>query len=146
MVPRDQPPRETLEFYNSIVGNCSEFHEVTGEVGDVFLLHPLLCHSASSNSLRIPRIITNTRVSLKKPFDFDRGDESHYSLVETKTLQALGKDRLRGWRITTSERGDVVSDRLRIEKEMKEVELRRLQEALAKSSSTNGICCLGENS
>lgn len=117
---------------------------MTGAVGDVILLHPLMCHSASVNSLRIPRIITNPRVSLKYPFDFDREDASQYSLVERKTLQTLGKDRLRGWKIT-SEREVVVPERLRVQHEMKERELERLRDALDSSDSTNGICCLGES-
>jgi hypothetical protein len=39
------------------------FFEVTGEVGDVFLLHPFMLHSASKNILRDVRVITNPPVS-----------------------------------------------------------------------------------
>ncbi|KAL1962423.1 hypothetical protein VTN77DRAFT_9694 [Rasamsonia byssochlamydoides] len=129
MVPRGQQPQhEGLGFYSEIVQKCHEFYEMTGQVGDVILLHPLMVHSASINSLRIPRIITNPPVSLKEPFNFDRDDPSEYSLVERKTLQALGVDRLRGWKIT-GERAAVVPERLKIQAEMKKQELERLKRA-----------------
>ena len=58
--------------------------------GDVVLLHPLMLHSASKNHLRVPRVITNPPVALKAPFQFARNDPDEYSLVELKTLKALG--------------------------------------------------------
>ncbi|CAG7919793.1 unnamed protein product [Penicillium olsonii] len=102
MLPRDQEPDgdpTDTPFYSDIIEKCSEFHEMTGDVGDVILMHPLMCHSVSVNSLRHPRVITNPPVSLKRPFNFDRDDPTQYSIVEKMTLQLLGKDRLRGWRI-----------------------------------------------
>ena len=65
--------------------------EVTGKVGDVFILHPFMLHSASRNLRRNVRIITNAAVSLKEPFNFNRPDPKDYSLVEKKTLLALGR-------------------------------------------------------
>lgn len=131
MAPRNQRPQhEGLGFYTSIVQQCSQFHEMTGQVGDVILLHPLMCHSASRNSLRIPRIITNPPVSLRQPFNFDREDPSQYSLVERKTLQALGKQRLEGWK-TTAERERIVPERLKVQGRMKDLELERLRHAEA---------------
>jgi hypothetical protein len=85
------------------IKKCNNFVEVTGEVGDVVLLHPLMLHSASKNNLRIPRIITNPPVGLKQPFNFSREREEDYSLVERKTLKALGMDRL-DYKITTERR------------------------------------------
>ena len=102
MLPRGQEPDgdpTDTPFYSDIIEKCSEFHEMTGDVGDVILMHPLMCHSVSVNSLRHPRVITNPPVSLKRPFNFDRDDPTQYSIVEKMTLQLLGKDRLRGWRI-----------------------------------------------
>lgn len=115
MLPRGQVPdgnpMET-SFYSDILKNCSEFHEMTGNVGDVILLHPLMCHSVSVNSLRHPRIITNPPASLRRPFNFDREDPKEYSIVEKKTLEMLGKDRLPGWRIQ-GKREFVVPERLK---------------------------------
>lgn len=127
MVPRGQPARhEGLGFYSEIVKNGSIFHEMTGEIGDVILLHPLMLHSASINSLRIPRIITNPPVSLREPFNFDRENADEYSIVEKKTLKELGKDRLSGWKIK-GEREAVIPERLGVQEQMKKLELERLK-------------------
>lgn len=126
MAPRDQTNDWSGDFYRNIVKESHEFHEMTGNVGDVILLHPLMLHSASVNSLRIPRIITNPPVSLNEPFNFDREDPSEYSIVERKTLQELGKDRLQGWSIKGS-REAVIPARLKAQKRMKEQELERLK-------------------
>jgi hypothetical protein len=76
--------------YQELVNNCKEFVELTGKVGDTVLLHPLMAHSASRNSLRAPRFITNPPVSTSKPFQFSKPIEK-LNLVEQKTLRALGK-------------------------------------------------------
>ncbi|KAJ5939773.1 hypothetical protein N7466_002907 [Penicillium verhagenii] len=126
MVPRGWKLRKPKEdFYDSILKQCNDFHEMTGNVGDVILLHPLMVHSQSVNSLRIPRIITNPPVSLNEPFNFDRKDPSQYSVVERKTLQDLGKYRLRGWKIKGG-RDSVVPERLKDEEKMRNQELERL--------------------
>ncbi|RDW72746.1 uncharacterized protein DSM5745_07918 [Aspergillus mulundensis] len=138
MVPRlrAQNPESDpgLTFYKSLIQNCTDFREMTGETGDVILIHPLMLHSASRNSLRIPRIITNPPVALKEPFNFDREDHSQYSLIEQKTLLALGKDRLRGWKIAT-ERERIVPARMKKFYEMKVAEEKRLREAGMRISS-----------
>lgn len=73
---------------------CNEFIEMTGSVGDVIFLHPLMMHTASKNHLREPRIIINPPVSLRSPFKFAREDAEEYSLVERKTLKTLGVSKL----------------------------------------------------
>lgn len=134
MTPRGQQPQhEGLGFFSEIAKKCDNFIEMTGKVGDVILLHPLMLHSASKNSLRQVRIITNPRVALKEPFNFDRDDPNEYSLVERKTLQALGVDRLRGWKIV-GERENVVPERVRIQAEMKKKEEERLRAVAAASA------------
>ncbi|MCJ1310642.1 hypothetical protein MMC25_004307 [Agyrium rufum] len=127
MVPRGQEPKfDGLGFYFDIVKKCSEFHEMTGNTGDVVLMHPLMVHSASKNSLRRHRMITNPPVSLKQPFNFDRDDPKDYSLVELKTLDAIGKDRLRGWK-TTAPRESIVPERLKLQNKRKVQEEARLK-------------------
>ena len=136
MAPSDtsaSDPDDRLSFFNSTIQSCPQatFHEMTGEVGDVILLHPLMLHSASKNGLRNIRIITNPPVSLLEPFNFDRGtdDPSAYSLVELKTIRDLGGfEKLRGWRIS-GERKPVVPERLRVQARMMEEENRRLRES-----------------
>lgn len=127
MVPRggQLEPEYNDGFYTRIISQCSEFHEMTGKAGDVILLHPLMVHSASVNTLRIPRIITNPPVMLKEHFRFDRKDPNDFNLVEQKTLQSLGVDRLDDWKIV-GEREMVVPERLRAQAAMKEEEMKRL--------------------
>jgi hypothetical protein len=78
------------------------FHEATGEIGDVFLLHPFMLHSASRNLRRDVRIILNPPVALKEPFNFNRAD-GQYSLLEQKTLMDLGRPSgIPEWKVTGS--------------------------------------------
>ena len=127
MSPRGHPEftrEKDLAFFNNVARSCDNFVEVTGKTGDVFLLHPLMLHSASSNALRNLRIITNPPVSLNTPFNFNRDDDS-YSLVERVTLKALGKDNLKGWKIAGPREG-VVPERVRIQEQMRKEEEERL--------------------
>ncbi|KAK7058317.1 hypothetical protein VNI00_001948 [Paramarasmius palmivorus] len=99
------PYSEDPEYFSHLeeVKKCQQFLEMTGEVGDVVLLHPLMLHSASENYLRVPRVITNPPVKLKEPFNFNRSRVEDYSLVERKTLKALGLECL-DYQITTERR------------------------------------------
>jgi len=106
------------------VKQCNKFVELTGQVGDVVLMHPLMLHSASKNYLRVPRVITNPPVALKSPFQFAREDVNDYSLVELKTLKAVGVDRL-DFRITT-ERRKLVPERVSRQNKMLEDEKIRM--------------------
>jgi len=116
-----------LQYFNNIVNKCSNIVEATGKVGDVYLLHPLMLHSASNNSLRIPRFITNPPVSLKEPFRFDRENPEEYSLVERKTLRDLGKDHLNDWKITHG-RQRLYPERLERQAKHKKEERERLEQ------------------
>ncbi|KAJ9611778.1 hypothetical protein H2204_015204 [Knufia peltigerae] len=125
-----------LDFYSKLVQGCADenFHEMTGNVGDVILLHPLMVHSASTNGRRLPRIITNPPVSLVKPFEFDRSEESEYSLVELKTIQEVGgREKLRGWKMQ-GKREEVVPERVKRQARMLEEEKQRMQQ---KKTSVN---------
>jgi hypothetical protein len=133
MVPRgeaDFSKEKNLDWFNNLAKRCTHFVEATGTVGDVYLLHPLMLHSASNNSRRMPRIITNPPVFMNAEFRFDRGDgeDGEYSLVERHTLRALGKDDLKGWKITGPREG-IVPERVRIQERMKREEIKRLEEA-----------------
>ncbi|KAJ4365665.1 hypothetical protein N0V83_008285 [Neocucurbitaria cava] len=130
MTPRAKNPQfkqeQGLKWFNELAASMPDeaFVEATGVVGDVYLLHPLMLHSASNNQLRKLRVITNPPVSVKEPFVFDR-DDGDYSAVERKTLKALGKERLDGWKIQ-GERQGIVPERVRIQEEMKRKEEERL--------------------
>ena len=105
---------------------CKKFVELTGETGDVILMHPLMLHSASKNHLRLPRIITNPPVALKHPFNFNRENPDDFSLVEKKTLRALGVDSLDFKPTTERRRITPKSGRVEIQQKMLEDEKKRL--------------------
>ena len=131
---------EGRAFWKEIVTNRSKtprdstFVEATGVVGDVYLLHPLMLHSATNNLRRDIRVITNPPVSLDKPFKFYRGEgEGEYSLVERKTLRCLGvKDGegLKDWKIK-GERKGWVSQRMKRWDAMKKAEEENLKKVKA---------------
>ncbi|KAL7280239.1 hypothetical protein ACG7TL_006659 [Trametes sanguinea] len=130
-VPSTSPhadPRDDPAYYSHLAQakTCTRFVELTGEVGDVVLLHPLMLHSASKNYLRVPRVITNPPVALREPFCFARDDPGEYSLVERTTLRALGVERLE-FRPTT-ERRRIVPARVALQEKMVADERRRLAE------------------
>ena len=131
MVPLERSTeKEGLGFYSELIQSCTDFHELTGKVGDVILLHPLMVHSATKNGKRLPRIITNPPVALRAPFNFDRRCESDYSVVELKTIKEIGADNLKGWRMT-GKREKIVPERAKIQAHMRKEEQRRLQEQTA---------------
>ncbi|GAA3285811.1 phytanoyl-CoA dioxygenase family protein [Dactylosporangium vinaceum] len=80
--------------YADLIAGCTEFVEATGEVGDVYLLHPFILHARAQNVLRAVRVITNPPVTLAEPMRFDRADPAEHSLVERAVLRALGAERL----------------------------------------------------
>ncbi|KAK0938134.1 hypothetical protein LTR48_000141 [Friedmanniomyces endolithicus] len=126
-LPKDHPDRRRI--WNSWVRDPSltrdeSFCEATGEIGDVYLLHPFMLHSASRNLRREVRIITNPPVSLKEPFCYDGRSPS---LVEQKTLRELGREGgMPEWKITAA-RERLVPDRIRIQEEMKRKEMENLK-------------------
>jgi len=121
-------PEQKYSFIDLAKNKLTKFVELTGETGDVILLHPLMLHSASKNYIRAHRIITNPPVGLKPefPFRFCREDGSEYSLVEKKTLKALGVDKL-DWEIT-AERKRIVPKRVERQAILMGLERKRLEE------------------
>lgn len=113
--------------FRSLVSGCTDFVEMTGEVGDVVLIHPFVLHASSQNHSGIPRFITNPPVSLNEPMRFNREDPREYSLVERGILRALGVNRLEFQ--ATGSRERVVPERVRRQEKMKEEELARLAAA-----------------
>lgn len=80
--------------YGELTTQCSQFAEATGEIGDVYLIHPLVLHTMSPNVLRRARFITNSTLRLAEPMRFNRPDPADHSPVERAILRALGVDRL----------------------------------------------------
>ncbi len=81
-----------------LVAQCHGFRELTGAIGDVAILHPMMLHSFSQNHSGKARFITNICLGLKEPMRLDRQDEGDFSPVEQAILRALGVQKLE-WRI-----------------------------------------------
>ena len=118
VLPNGFPFREFKE-------QCRDFQEVTGEPGDVVLLHPFVLHTISQNVTMRPRVITNPPVHLREPMILSRPDGG-YSLVEQAILRALDVDHYDFQ--PTAERERLVPDRVRIQ-----------QEALAAEKARRGV-------
>ena len=72
-----------------LVEQCESFTELTGEAGDMVLLHPYMLHRVSINPSNRPRFIANMAPVLAEPMTFERNGDELYSLVELATLYAL---------------------------------------------------------
>jgi hypothetical protein len=105
------------------IEKCQVFEEVTGQVGDVILIHPYMLHASSGNPSGRARFITNPAISLNEPMCFNRPD-GDYSLVEQVVLNALDTPAL-DWEIT-SERERVVPERVARQQKMLEEQKARL--------------------
>ena len=121
-IPKSHPERRKV--WNDWVRDPhltrqGSFVEATGEIGDVYLLHPSMLHSASKNLRRDVRIITNPPVSLKQHFCY-RGKAPHeYSLVEQKVLREMGRpEGLLEWEITAP-RERLVPDRVKVSMDLR---------------------------
>ena len=100
---------------DDIVRRCTDFVEATGEIGDVYFVHPHMIHTWSPNELPVARFITNPPVTLRAPMRFDRDDPTEHSPVERGVLRALGVERHEF--VPTGQRGEVVPERLRRDQE-----------------------------
>jgi len=91
--PEGVLPVDLLGPVKDMVDECSDFVETTGEVGDVYLLHPFMLHSHSQNATKSARFIVNPPVKLAEPMNFARERAADHSPVERAVLRALGVDR-----------------------------------------------------
>lgn len=105
--------------FRELVKNCREFVEVTGKVGDVILLHPLMLHAFSQNHSGRARSITNPTVQRTEPLQFHRAD-GKYTPVEQATLRALNVEKLDF--AAHGSREVVVPDRIRKDREVIEAQ------------------------
>ena len=113
--------------HRSLIAQCHDFVEATGQVGDVFLLHPYILHAKSQNLLGIPRLITNPPVHLREPMNFNRPNPDDFSPVEMAVLRGLGVERLDFH--PTAPRERVVPERVARQQKMLAEEKARLSQA-----------------
>ncbi len=95
---------------DALIHQCHDFVEMTGELGDVVLMHPYMLHATSQNVIKHGRVITNPPINLREPLRFDRDDAADFSPVERAVLRGLGVDRYDFRR--TGEREKVVPQRV----------------------------------
>ena len=123
--PEGVPPRGAPEAaFGSLVGQCRDFIELTGSVGDVVLIHPFVLHASSQNHSGKARFITNPPIALKEPMRFHRQDPAEYSPVERAVLRGLGVDGL-DFR-PTAPRERIVSEGMQRKQKLLEEEQARL--------------------
>ena len=96
--------------FSELIGQCHDFVEMTGNTGDVVLLHPFTLHATSQNVLNAGRMITNPPLTLLEPMNFNRPDAADFSLVERAILRGLGVDRFDF--VPTTPRERVVPERV----------------------------------
>ena len=77
-----------------LIEQCAEFEELTGNAGDMVLLHPYILHRVSVNPSVRPRFIANAALVLSEPMRFDREPGDRYSLTELVVLRALARNRV----------------------------------------------------
>lgn len=112
--PEGLLPAELRPPVQDIVRRCEDFLEATGEIGDVYLLHPFIVHSLSINASDRARFIVNPPVKLREPMCFARERASDHSPVERAVLRALGVERYEF--VPTRPREAVVPERLALER------------------------------
>jgi hypothetical protein len=91
--PEGLLPSELRAPAQDIVARCHDFADSTGEIGDVYLMHPFMLHSQSVNASGRARFIVNPPVKLREPMSFARAEPRDHSPVERAVLRALGVDR-----------------------------------------------------
>jgi len=139
MTPKNSGQRDDMSFFKRVSVKCDDFVYGTGKIGDCYLLHPLILHTASRNTLRIPRVILNPAVSLIEPFNFSRSNPEEYSLVERATLAALGRpEGLGDWKIT-GKREHVTPARIKLQARLRALEDRRLAGEICDGTTENGL-------
>ena len=79
--------------FGDLIHECREFVELTGPPGTLVILHPFMLHASSNNHSGRPRFMSNPPMVLREPFNLQRADPGHYSLLERATLHALGLPR-----------------------------------------------------
>lgn len=72
-----------------LIDQCSNFVELTGEPGDLAILHPFMLHRRTVNPTDRPRFIANMAIELTEPMRFNREPDDPFSLVELAVLHAL---------------------------------------------------------
>ncbi len=79
--------------FQQLIGQCTQFEELTGQAGDFVILHPFMLHASSQNVIGKPRFMSNPPIVLKEPMNLNRDNLEDFSLLERATLHYLGLER-----------------------------------------------------
>ena len=82
------PRAHMTAFCEHLATEKTEIVEATGDAGDLYLLHPLLIHSASHNSHDSVRVMCSTGIGLVGPRRFML-DGEHHSLCDRAIRDAI---------------------------------------------------------
>ena len=74
-----------------MIKECSEFEELTGQAGDLAIMHPYMVHRVAGNPSGRPRFAQFPSIKLSQPMQFGRDDPGEYSLSELVVLKELGQ-------------------------------------------------------
>ncbi len=74
-----------------MIMECSEFEELTGEAGDLAIIHPYMVHRVAGNPSGRARFAQFPSIKLSQPMQFQRDDPGEYSLSELVVLKELGQ-------------------------------------------------------
>ena len=110
--------------FGQFIHNCQDFMEITGQAGDVILIHPFMVHAGSQNPSGRARFIANPPVALKEPMNFNRKVADAFSPVELAVLEGLEMDQLDFK--PTSPRQRIVPERVKREQKILEEQKARL--------------------
>ena len=84
---------DTVQSYIQphMIEECCEFEELTGEAGDIAIMHPYMVHRSAANPSGRARFAQFPGLALSQPMQFGRDDPSEYSLTELIVLKELGQ-------------------------------------------------------
>ena len=84
---------DTVQSYIQphMIEECCEFAELTGEAGDIAIMHPYMVHRVAANPSGRARFAQFPGLGLSQPMQFGRDDPSEYSLTELIVLKELGQ-------------------------------------------------------
>ena len=115
-----------------MIKECSEFEELTGEAGDLAIMHPYMVHRVAGNPSGRPRFAQFPSIQLSQPMQFARDDPSEYSLSELVVLKELGQ--LKRFDFATKEdyvtypREDITPPPSRTEEEQRAISVKLYEE------------------
>ena len=82
-----------LDLFREVLSQpLGNFHEITGEAGDVVFAHPFMFHTRGYKHGGPPRIISNTEAGLRAPMNLMRPNSADYSVLERSICQALQEE------------------------------------------------------